>query len=75
MAHLSRDKTAAKMGHPILWRFGNSVEGYEEEVDGQGHPEGEEDVGDVEASVKVGADARGEGESGVETCAVWVCRG
>ena len=41
-------------------------------MDGQGHPEGEEDVGDVEAGVEVGADAGGEGESGVEACAVGV---
>ena len=29
-------------------------------MDGEGHPEGEEDVRDVEAGVKVGADAGGE---------------
>src|SRR5438309_1061453 len=48
MAHLSRDRTAAKMGHPVfhpneqmrslgtpvLFCFVNSVEGYKEEVDG-----------------------------------------
>ena len=55
MAHLSDDKTVAKMGHPVfhpteqmrslghpvLFCFVNAVEGYEEEVDGEGHPEGE----------------------------------
>ena len=56
------------MGHPILWL--HSVQGDEEEVDGEGHPEGEEDVGDVEAGVEVGADAGGEGEGGVEAGAV-----
>ena len=53
------------VGHPVLWGFGlcvNAVECDEEEVDGEGHPEGEEDVGDVEASVKVRADACGDGE-------------
>ena len=48
----------------------DSVQCDEEEVDGEGHPESEEDVGDVEARVKVGADAGGEGEGGVEGCAV-----
>ena len=39
-------------------------------MDGEGHPEGDEDVGDVEAGVDVGADAGGEGEGGVEAGAV-----
>src|SRR6185437_12089514 len=33
-----------------------AVEGDEEEVDGEGHPEGDEDVRDVEAGVEVGAE-------------------
>lgn len=56
---VSRDESVANMGHPALFCFVNTVEGYEEEVDGEGHPEGEEDVGDVEARVEVGADAGG----------------
>ena len=40
IAHLSDDEAVAKMGHPILWLILDSVEGYEEEVNGQGHPEG-----------------------------------
>ncbi len=60
------------MGHPILLL--DAVEGDEEEVDGEGHPEGEEDVGDVEAGVEVGADAGGDGEGGVEAAAVGVGR-
>ena len=82
IAHLIRDETAAKMGHRILWRgfavllwFGDAVEGDEEEVDGERHPESDEDVGDVEAGVEVGADAGGEGESGVEAGAVGVSGG
>ena len=53
----------------------DAVEGDEEEVDGEGHPEGEQDVGDVEAGVEVGADAGGQGEGGVEASAVGVCGG
>ena len=41
-------------------------------MDGEGHPEGDEDVGDVEAGVEVGADGGGEGEGGVEAGAVGV---
>ena len=63
------------MGHPVLWDFVNAVEGDEEEVDGQGHPEGEEYVRDVEAGVKVGADAGGESEGGVEASSVRGCCG
>ena len=48
----------------------HAVEGDEEEVDGEGHPEGDEDVWDVEAGVEVGADAGGHGEGGVEAGAV-----
>ena len=44
-------------------------------MDGEGHPEGEEDVGDVEAGEEVGADAGGDGESGVEAAAVGVVGG
>ena len=62
------------LGTPVLFRFVDAVEGDEEEVDGEGHPESEEDVGDVEAGVEVGADAGGEGEGGVEGCAVWAAR-
>ncbi len=48
----------------------------EEEVDGEGHPEGDEDVGDVEAGVDVGAYAGGHGEGGVEAgTVVGVLRG
>jgi hypothetical protein len=50
------------------------VEGDEEEVDGEGHPEGEEDVWDVETGIEIGTDAGGEGESGIEACAVGACR-
>ena len=64
-----------RVGHPVLWCFVNAVEGDEEEVDGEGHPEGEQDVGDVEAGVEVRADAGGEGEGGVEACAVGICGG
>ena len=39
-------------------------------MDPQGHPEGDEDVGDVEAGVEVRADGGGEGEGGVEGGAV-----
>ncbi len=49
-----------------------AVEGEEEEVDGEGHPEGEDDVGDEEAGVEVRADAGGEGEAGAEGSAVGV---
>ena len=48
----------------------DAVEGDEEGVDGEGHPEGDDDVGDVEAGVEVGADAGGEREGGVEGGAV-----
>ena len=44
-------------------------------MDGQGHPEGEEDIGDVEAGVEVGADAGGEGEGGVEASTIGVIGG
>ena len=70
-----RAMTAAKarQGHEATERFvADAVEGDEEEVDGEGHPEGEEDVGDVEAGVEVGADAGGDGEGGVEAAAVGV---
>ena len=50
--------------------FVDAVEGDEEEVDGEGHPEGDEDVRDVEAGVDVRADAGGHGEGGVEAGAV-----
>ena len=65
------------MGHPVLWMMSllDAVEGDEEEVDGEGHPEGDEDVGDVEAGVEVGADAGGHREGGVEAAAVGVCGG
>jgi hypothetical protein len=53
-------------GTRFCGRFLEAVEGDEEEVDGEGHPEGDEDVGDVEAGVEVGADAGGQGEGGVE---------
>ena len=52
-----------------------ALEGDEEEVDGERHPEGDEDVGDVEAGVEVGADAGGDGEGGVEAGAVGVSGG
>ena len=44
-------------------------------MDGEGQPEGEEDVGDEEAGVEVGTDGGGEGEAGVEAGAIGVLRG
>ena len=44
-------------------------------MDGEGHPEAEEDVRDVEAGEEVGADAGGDGECGVEAAAVGVAGG
>ena len=52
-----------------------AIERDEEEVDGEGHPERDEDVGDVEAGVEVGADGGGHGEGGVEAGAVGVVVG
>jgi hypothetical protein len=52
-----------------------AVEGDEEGVDGEGHPEADEDVWDEEAGVEEGADAGGEGECGVEGGAVGVSGG
>ena len=49
-----------------------SVEGDEEGVDGQRHPEADDDVWDEEAGVEEGADAGGESEGGVESAAVGV---
>ena len=49
-----------------------ALERDEEGVDGESHPEGDHDVGDVEAGVEVGADRGGERESGVESGAVGV---
>src|SRR5581483_5296745 len=48
----------------------NAIEGDEEEVDGEGHPEGDEDVRDEEAGVEPGADGERHGEGGVEAAAV-----
>ena len=45
---------------------GGAVEGEEEEVDAERHPEADEDVGNIEAGVKVGADGSREDERGVE---------
>ena len=52
-----------------------AVESEEKGVDGQGHPEADEDVGDEEAGVEEGADAGGEGESRIEGAAVGVAGG
>ena len=52
-----------------------AVEGDEEGVDGEGHPEADEDVWDEESGVEEGADAGGEGEGGVEGGAVGVAGG
>ena len=52
-----------------------AVEGDEEGVDGEGHPEADDDVWDEEAGVEEGADAGGEGEGGVEGSAVGVSGG
>jgi len=61
------------MGHPVLGQGRlDAVEGDEEEVDAERHPEGEQDVGNEEAGVEVGADAGGDGERGVEASAVGV---
>ena len=53
----------------------DAVEGDEEGVDGEGHPEADDDVWDEEAGVEVWADAGGEGERGVEGTAVGVAMG
>src|SRR5207302_4602120 len=53
--HVSRDETAANMGHPGFCLRLQAVEGYEEEMDGQGHQKGLEDIWDVEWSVDTGA--------------------
>ncbi len=65
------------MGHPVCCDRSrlDAIEGDEEEMDGERHPEGEQDVGDVEARVEVGADAGGHGEGGVEASAVGVAGG
>ena len=39
-------------------------------MDRQGHPEGDENVRDIEAGIEVGADAGGDGEGCVEASAV-----
>ena len=44
-------------------------------MDGEGHPEGDEDVRDVEAGVKVGADGERHRERGVEAAAIRGVRG
>jgi len=44
-------------------------------VDGEGHPEGEENIGDVEAGVEVWANAGGHRERSVEASAVGACGG
>ena len=44
----------------------------QEGVDGEDHPEGDDDVGDEEAGVEVGADAGGEREGGVKRGTVGV---
>jgi hypothetical protein len=47
----------------------------EGEVDGEGHPEAEEDVGDEETGEEIWAGTGGDGKSGVEASAVGlVCR-
>jgi hypothetical protein len=53
----------------------DAVEGDEEGMDGEGHPEADDDVRDEEAGVEEGADAGGEGEGGVESAAVGVSGG
>ena len=75
IVHLSDSETFAKMGLPALWWGLDAFEGYEEEVDGEGHPESEEDVWDVETGEEVGANAGGEGKTGVQASAVGVGRG
>ena len=57
-------------GENGVTRSSAAVEGNEETVDGESHPQGDENVGDVEARVEVGADGGGEGERGVEAGAV-----
>ena len=58
-----------------LLRCVDAVEGDEEGVDGEGHPEAYEDVWDEEAGVEEGADTGGEDEGGVECATVGVgCR-
>ncbi len=50
----------------------DAVAGDEEEVDGEGHPEGEEDIRDEKAGVEVRTNARGEGKGGVQAATVRV---
>jgi hypothetical protein len=47
-----------------------TVEGDEEGVDGEGHPETDKNVGDEEACVEEGANTGGECQRGVEGAAV-----
>ncbi len=73
--HVLRTRDDRAPGFVVVLSFVDAVEGDEEEVDGEGHPEGDEDVRDVEAGVEVGADAGGHGEGGVEAGAVGGDRG
>ena len=52
----------------ICWL--DAFDGYEEEVNGEGKPEGDDDIGDVKAGIEIRADAGGEGEGGIEGGAV-----
>jgi hypothetical protein len=54
---------------------GFAVESDEEEVDGEGHPEGDEDVRDVEAGVEVGADGERHRERRIEAAPIPRVRG
>jgi len=53
-------------------RLLKSFEGDEEEVDGERHPQGDDQVGDVEAGVEVGSYGGGQGQRGIESSSVGV---
>jgi hypothetical protein len=52
----------------------DAVQCYEEKVDGKRHPEGDKDIGDVEARIEIWSDAGGERERSVETSTVGMGR-
>ena len=72
--HDGREGEAGQEGGCLLLSV-NAVECDQEEVDGESHPESEQDVRNVEAGVEIWADACGHGESGVEASTVGACGG
>ena len=60
----AKTRQGERDGGGFVWWVATAIQGDEEEVDGEGHPEGDEDVGDVEAGVEVGPNAGSEGEGG-----------